>query len=87
MWARWGYRPAVNREPVNLTRLEAARILAAGAAVGRDPGAIVLACPYSAAGDATQRVRVAAWVRGFLSVRHHEMATTGRCSETPTDCR
>jgi hypothetical protein len=40
-----------------------------GEAVGADPDATVLACPYSPSGDATERVRVAAWVRGLLAVR------------------
>ena len=54
---------------MHLTRVEAGRILRAGAIVGVDPDATVLACPYSPSGDATERVKVAAWVRGFLSVR------------------
>ena len=54
---------------VYLTRVEAGRIIRAGAAVGADPNATVLACPYSPSGTATERVKVAAWVRGFLSAR------------------
>jgi hypothetical protein len=59
----------VEREPVYLTRADAARILAAGATAGRTSASLVTACPYSAAGDATERVRTAAWVRGYLSGR------------------
>lgn len=57
-------------ETVNLTRVEAARILAEGAKAGKKPATLVTACPYSAAGDATERVRAAAWVRGYLSTHH-----------------
>jgi hypothetical protein len=59
----------VEREPVLLTRGEAVRIIAAGAAVGADPETLVLACPYLAGGDATERVRTAAWVRGWIEAR------------------
>lgn len=53
------------RELVETTRAELAAIVAEGAAAA---GArkLVTACPYSAAGDATERVRVQAWLRGFL---------------------
>lgn len=57
------------RELVDLTRAEAARILGEGAKAGAKPGTLVTACPYSPAGDATERVRAAAWVRGYLSAR------------------
>jgi hypothetical protein len=59
----------VEREPVLLTRGEAWRIIAAGATAGRDPDTLVLACPYSPTGDAAERVRVAAWVRGWVEAR------------------
>lgn len=52
-----------------LTRGEAWRIVAAGATAGADPGTLVLACPYLAGGDATERVRAAAWVRGWIEAR------------------
>ncbi len=48
----------------HLTRVEAGRILRAGATVGADPDATVLACPYLPTGTATERVKVQAWVRG-----------------------
>lgn len=57
------------RAAVELTRTQVAAILAAGAKAGADKSAVVTACPYSAAGDATERVRAAAWVRGFLGAR------------------
>ena len=57
------------RELVRLTRAEAAAILEAGAVAGKDPAVLVTACPYRASGDGTERVRAAAWIRGYLSAR------------------
>ena len=71
------YRPPMSRELVRLSRVEAARILAAGAGAGRTRGTLVTACPYSAAGDGTERVRAAAWVRGYLTSKR--VAGSGAC--------
>jgi hypothetical protein len=57
------------RHPVTLTRGDALRAWAAGARAGSDPATMPTVCPFSAAGDADERVRVAAWLRGFLHIR------------------
>lgn len=54
------------RELVELTREQAVAIMAEGAKAAGRPGAKATDCPYSPAGDATERVRVQAWLRGFL---------------------
>lgn len=57
------------REVVKLSRAEAVRIMREGAAAAGKPGAKVTDCPYRATGDGTERVRVQAWLRGFLQAR------------------
>lgn len=57
------------RELVEVTRVQAAAILKAGQEAGRVPSATVLECPYHPGGDASERVRAAAWIKGFLGVR------------------
>ena len=53
------------REAVNLDRATVVRIMREGAEAAA-AGKAATACPYSPAGDATDRVRVQAWLRGFL---------------------
>jgi hypothetical protein len=53
---------------VTLTRLQAMVCLREGQAAGR-AGQPATTCPYSAAGDATERVRVAAWMHAYVRSR------------------
>lgn len=53
-----------NRQTVRLTRAEAVALLREGRAAAK-AGETALACPYDPNGDATERVRVAAWMRGY----------------------
>lgn len=57
------------RELVELERAEAVRLMRAGAEAQR-AGELVTTCPHSPAGDATERVKAAAWVRGFVRARN-----------------
>ena len=59
---------ADERQVVRLSRREAVRILREGRAAAK-AGRLVTACPYSPTGDATERVRVAAWVRGYTRAK------------------
>lgn len=56
------------RRVVRLTREEAVRIMAEGRAAAA-AGKVATDCPYSPNGDATERVRVQAWLRGFLHAK------------------
>lgn len=56
------------RELVQLDRAEAVRIMRAGAEAQR-AGESVTVCPHSPSGDATERVKAAAWIRGFVRAR------------------
>lgn len=49
---------------ITVTRAELARALRAGAEAAR-AGESHLTCPWSAAGSADDRLRVAAWIRGW----------------------
>jgi hypothetical protein len=53
------------RELMQLTRVEAVRAMRAGQLAARH-GQPATTCPFSPNGDATERVAVQAWLRGFL---------------------
>lgn len=57
------------RQAVELTRAQAAAIVAEGVAAAGKAGSRATDCPYSPAGDATERVRVQAWLRGYLGAK------------------
>lgn len=54
----------MSREAVKLTRVQALELLREGQAAAK-AGKSHLECPYDPAGDATERVRCTAWIRGF----------------------
>jgi hypothetical protein len=53
------------REVVKLTRAKALELMRAGQEA-KAAGEPATACPYSPAGNATERVSVQAWLRGYL---------------------
>jgi hypothetical protein len=55
---------AEDRQLVRLSRVGAVRIMAEGKAARR-AGRTPLYCPYDPNGDATERVREAAWMRAY----------------------
>jgi hypothetical protein len=58
-------QPVDAREQVTLTRLDAVLAMRAGQVAARG-GQRPTACPWSPTGNATERVRVQAWLRGYL---------------------
>ena len=54
------------RQPVTLTRVQAVACMREGQAAGR-AAKPATECPYSPCGDASERVRVQAWLRGYLA--------------------
>jgi hypothetical protein len=55
-------------EVVRLTRQDAVLLLREGRAAAK-AGKSALACPYNPNGDATERLRVAAWMRGYVRAK------------------
>lgn len=56
------------REVVRLTRTDAVALLREGRAAAK-AGKSALACPYNPNGNATERMRVAAWMRGYARAK------------------
>lgn len=55
-------------DKVTVSRAELVRVMRAGSAAAR-AGEPANTCPYSPTGDANERVRSTAWLRGYVKAR------------------